>query len=115
MGCWRVARRQGADAASPEIVAWARAAFVALVGLSVSAIFLSLAYHAMLVFVVTLCTGVIVYAARERDQAAAGAWTGQPAAAPVPSGWRSRRSVVPRATRAAPPRPARRTRGWRSA
>jgi O-antigen ligase len=115
LGCWRIARRQGADAASPEIVAWARAAFVALVGLSVSAIFLSLAYHPMLVFGVTLCTGVIVYAARERDLAAAGSWTAQRAAPPTPTGWRSRRSVAPRATRAVPPRPAHRARGWRSA
>jgi O-antigen ligase len=125
VGCWRVARDTSPEA-DPDDVAWARAAFVAIFGLTVSAIFLSLAYHAMLACVITLCTGVIVSSAARRE-GAAGAVA---AAAPVPdagAGWRSRRSAgrlaPPPAPEYDPDAPAatlgrrgrRAARGWRTA
>ena len=70
-GCWRIARRRDA-ADDPFFVKWAGTGFVSLFGLTVSATFLSLAYSAMLIVIVTLCTGVIMGAARAREQALAG-------------------------------------------
>jgi O-antigen ligase len=118
-GAWRVARRT--DEQDPHLVRWGRAGFVSLFGITVSAFFLSLAYTPMLLVIVTLCTAVILSAARARERAAAGGWSVQPtthaAAAPVAgAGWRSRRSfdragVVPTRGPAAP----RAARAWRSA
>jgi O-antigen ligase len=119
-GCWRVARSTGQS--DPHLVLWGRAGFVSLFGISVSAFFLSLAYTPMVLVIVTLCTAVILSAARARERAAAGGWALEvagPAAAGAPvagAGWRSRRSLaraaaVPTRAPAAP----RAARAWRSA
>lgn len=111
-GCWRIARRRD-PADDPFFVKWAGTGFVSLFGLTVSATFLSLAYSPMLIVIVTLCTGVIMGAARAREQALAGGWPTDAAPANfTPTGWRSRRSAA-RAARAATPRRAQPA--WRSA
>jgi O-antigen ligase len=119
-GCWRIARRRD-PADDPFFVKWAGTGFVSLFGITVSATFLSLAYTPMLIVIVTLCTGVILGAARAREQALAGGGletsgigAQDAGAAVVPTGWRSRRSGA-RVPRTAAPRAPRTQPAWRSA
>lgn len=119
VGCWRIARRRD-PADDPFFVKWAGTGFVSLFGITVSATFLSLAYTPMLIVIVTLCTGVILGAARARAQALAqggsgGGLIGTPnAASTAPTGWRTRRSVA-RIARTPAPHAPRAQPAWRSA
>lgn len=95
VGCWRIARNRD-GVYDPTLLHWARAAFVSLAGFTVSAFFLSLAYTPMLIIVVTICTAMMIRAARVRALAAADAPAGAPAEPSVApavgapgAGWRS--------------------------
>jgi O-antigen ligase len=111
VGCWRVGRSRD-PAEDPFFVRWARTGFVSLFGLTVSATFLSLAYSPMLIVIVTLCTGVIIGAARSREQAVVSdGWQSAPVDDGSAAGWRSRRSFA----RTVAVRAERAPRAWRSA
>ena len=104
VSCWRVARSQDGTY-EPSLSHWARAAFVSLGGFTVSAFFLSQAYTPMMIVLVTICTAVMMRAARARevgatapaaaDDPVVGAATRAQALAPAAadwpqgSGWRS--------------------------